>query len=175
MTWRLIASALLVLSATTQAREPSRHGGGNIIIRFRHPAAICAGVCPNYQIEIFANGDVVRGNPKREPTDGDHFYSNSVIHFHVPPTKLAQFRAELDKVRLRSNRALDTICRQAKLPDGSADPASTPRPDDLKVRWVEGHQTDQLTSCTYGPLRGELESALRTLGVDPYSGRPLAP
>jgi hypothetical protein len=175
MDWRLIASALVVIAAPTEARELAHHVGGNVIIRFRHPAMICAGVCPNYQIEIFANGDVVRGNPKSEPTDRDHLYANAVIHFRVPLAKLRQFRTELDKVRPIGNRSLDIICAQAKLPDGSPDPISTPNPDDLEVRWVEGRHNDRLTSCADGPLRGKLQSALRTLGVDPYSGKPLAP
>ena len=175
MCWRLIASALVVLAAPTEARELAHHLGGNVIIHFRHPAMICAGVCPNYQIEIFANGDVVRGNPKAEPTGRDHLYASTVIHFHMPPAKLKQFRTELDKVRPLGNRALDTICAQRKLPDGATDPISAPKPDDLEIRWVEGGHTDRLTSCAYGPLRGEVQSALRTLGVDPYSGKPLAP
>ena len=171
----MIASALVVAAAPTDAGELAHRVGGNVIIRFRPPAMICAGVCPDYQIEIFANGDVVRGNPKPDPTGRDDLYANTVIRFRVPLAKLDQFRAELDMVRPLGNRALDTICAQPKLPDGSPDPISTPKPDDLEVRWVEGPHTDRLTSCAYGPLRGALESALRTLGVDPYSGRPLAP
>ena len=49
---------------------------------------ICAGVCPNYQLEILSNGDAVRGNPEPDPTDPDHLYSNSVIRFHVLPANL---------------------------------------------------------------------------------------
>jgi hypothetical protein len=169
MVWKLIASVLLGLAASpTVAGEPATVGG-NVIIRFRHPAMICAGVCPNYQIEIFANGDVVRGNPAPEAS---HIYRNRVISFHVLPARLKQFRSELDVLRPRGERALDAACAPAKLPDGSLDPLSDATPDDIEVRWVEAGHTDRLTSCASSQLREELHSALRRLGVDPYSGKP---
>jgi hypothetical protein len=136
---------------------------------------ICAGVCPNYQLKIFDNGEVVRGNPERAPTDRDHIYSNAEVRFHVSPAKLRQFRSQLDTLRPRGNHPLDLACEQAKLPDGSPDPVSTPSPDDIEVRWVDAGHADRLTSCVYSPLRDELQSALRTLGVDPHSGKQLEP
>src|SRR6476620_10508630 len=171
MAWRLIAWVVLGLAALpAEAREaaPLR---GEVIIRFRHPAMICAGVCPNYQIEILANGDVVRGNPTPQPTDRDHLYSNTVFRFHVLPTKLRQFRSRLDALRPRGDRALDATCNRSRLPDGSFDPLSTPSPDDIEVRWIEADRGNRLTACAYDePLRAQLQSALRSLGVDPFSG-----
>jgi hypothetical protein len=175
MAWKLIASALLTLAASHAEARQAALVSGNVIIRFRHPAMICAGVCPNYQIAIFANGDVVRGNPAAQATDWHHIHSNAVISFHVLPAKLRQFRSELDVLRPHGNAALDAVCNQTRLPDGSPDPISTAQPDDVEVRWIEGGHTDRLMSCAYGPLRAELESALRRLGIDPYSGKQLAP
>jgi len=137
---------------------------------------ICAGACPNYQIEISNNGDVVRGNPAPETNDRGHLYSNAAIRFHVQPKKLTQFRSELDAVRPVGDLALDASCKQAHLPDGSPDPLSTPSSDDIEVRWVEAGRSDRLTACADNrPLRGKVQDALRSLGVDPYSGKPLKP
>jgi hypothetical protein len=86
----------------------------------------------------------------------------------------SQFRSELDVLRPHGNVGLDAACKQPKLPDGSPDPVSRPQPDDLEVRWVERGHTDRLTSGAYGPLRGELQSALGTLGVDAILGETAA-
>ena len=130
----------------------------------------------NYQIEISNNCDVVRGNPAPETNDRGHLYSNAAIRFHVQPKKLTQFRSELDAVRPVGDLALDASCKQAHLPDGSPDPLSTPSSDDIEVRWVEAGRSDRLTACADNRLlRGKVQDALRSLGVDPYSGKPLKP
>ena len=175
MAWKLIACAVLSLAAFPVEVGQTAPSRPNVIIRFRHPAMLCAGICPNYQIEIFANGDVVRGNPTtREANDRDHIYRNRTIRFHVLPAKLSQFRSGLDVLRPHGDRALDATCDRPKLPDGSFDPLATPSPDDIEIRWIEAGRTDRLTACAYHePLRDEIQSALRSLGVNPFSGEPL--
>jgi hypothetical protein len=172
MDWKLTAWAVLSLAAFPAEARLAAPASGQVIIRFRHPYAICAGVCPQFQLEISASGDVVRGSP--EPTGRHQFRSNTAVRFHVLPAKLKQFRYELDPLRPHGARALDSTCDQAKHQDGSRDPLSMARPDDIEVRWVDARGTDRLTSCAYGRLKAELQSALRRLGVDPYSGKPLA-
>ena len=52
MTWKLILLVSLgFVSFPAEAREAAS-SSGKVIIRFRHPYMICAGVCPNYQLEI---------------------------------------------------------------------------------------------------------------------------
>jgi len=159
-----------VLAFAAAAREPAP-STGKVLIRFRHPTMICAGICPNYQIEIFANGDVVRGNP---PPEASHLYHNREIRFHVTRSHLRNFRAQLDVLRPSGDLAVDTACERGRLADGSLDPLDASRPDDILVRWIDPGRNDQLTACASygGALRGKIENALRTLGVNPNSGAP---
>jgi hypothetical protein len=171
MGWKLLAWGALVLATVPALARESPVSGETILIRFRHPYAICAGVCPQYQLEIQPTGEVKRSTAY--PSNHDEVLSNPTIHFRVLTAMLRQFQDELDAFRPSGDLPLDTACVQAKREDGSIDPLSEAKPDDIEVRWINRRKTVRLTSCAGNSLRGRLQSALRNLGIDPYSGAPL--
>jgi hypothetical protein len=173
MGWKVFASVLLSLIALPTDARQQVASGTTIIVRFRHPYVVCAGVCPQFQLKILPSGDVVRGSP--HPPDVHDILSNVVTRFRVPAAKLRQLQRDLNALRPVGNWALDATCNQAKQRDGSPDPLSIAKPDDIEVRWIDSRRDDRLTGCAYGGwLRPKLENALRSLGIDPYSGEPMA-
>jgi hypothetical protein len=147
----------VVWCATTASALPF----DTIVVRFRHPAAVCAGVCPSFEIEVHAQGHVEsRGIRLEAPS-----------HFDAKPADLERFTELMAELRPETDRRIDESCEQAKREDGSPDPLSTPRPDDIEVRWYAPDGFVRLTACASDrELRTALQRALRALGADPYTG-----
>jgi hypothetical protein len=134
----------------------------SVFIRFRSPYAICSGVCPHFETEVRPDGVV----STRQLFDGE------ATRFQAEPAKLERFRKMLDELRPAGTRAIDLRCEQARLPDGSPDRLSDPKPDDTEVRWSGAGEAGRLTACGDNqPIREAVGDALRSLGADPNSGK----
>jgi hypothetical protein len=144
------------------AADARRPGVETILVRFRFPYAICAGVCPNFEMKVSPRGEVGTRDLFRRET----------YRFRATPAHLEAFRRALSALRPAGENRLDSKW-EAKQPDGTSDPlALDPRPDDFEVRWTGGRSEARLTGCAFGhwPTRAAVQAALRALGADPFFG-----
>jgi hypothetical protein len=162
---KAVACAVVLATAAPAASAPQ--GDEVIFVRLRHNYAVCAGFCPHFDMTVSPDGRVVSRAPPGTPR-------TAVYRYRVSTRKLANFRHILRPLRPRGVRRLDTVCAQAKLPDGSADALSDPRPDDVTVRWISKRSEASLTSCgyTHPRIRRVIERAVLALGAELLFGSP---
>ncbi|HEX5184578.1 MAG TPA: hypothetical protein VFW19_15690 [Allosphingosinicella sp.] len=155
----VLALALVSGFAGTAGARPAAEA---ILVRFRFPYAVCAGVCPNFEMKISPRGDVVTRS----------FFGHAVYRFRATPARLEAFRQALDPLRPAGKKRLDDKCG-ARQEDGTPDPlAVDPRPDDFELDWTGGRSEARLTGCAFGhwPIRKAVYDALRALGANPFFG-----
>ena len=162
ITRALACAVVLTASVPAASEQPADEV---IIVRLRHPYAICAGFCPHFEITVSSTGSVISQAP--EGTLVQHIY-----RYQVSRRQVAAFRRILSTVRPRGVRQLDKTCTQATKPDGSADTLDDPRPDDVMVRWIGRRSEARLTSCSYTHPRTRrvVERAVRALGAELSQG-----
>jgi hypothetical protein len=142
----------------------SESAGERIMVRFRHPLVICAGVCPDFMMWVSPRGRIVTRNIHRTGT----------YRFRATPAQLEAFHEILASLRPTGETRLDTAC--ARAPEDPPADFFNPRPDDIEIRWVGPHTAAHLTSCPFGrpELRETIVRALRALGSDQV-GEPANP
>ena len=156
-----LARLAIVMVTTCSASAATAQAFDAIVVRFRPPYGVCAGVCPNFETEILAEGYVRTRS----------FSSEQVYYFDAKPRDLQRFAELMEELRPSEDRKIDEACERATLEGGSPDPLSWPRGDDIEVRWYTPTGFIRLTACAGDEqLRTTLQDALRALGADPYSG-----
>lgn len=107
---RLVGLALLSVSTMSAAREEQ-----SITVSQRPEALVCAGVCPNNDVTVWADGRVLV--VQHHPNEPDRFE-----HFQVTRAEAAQFRrimlpyqsaADQSGFQVRQNRLNSEPIRQA--------------------------------------------------------------
>lgn len=164
--FRLLAGAIAVAFAMAVAAPAAGKARDDVIVaRMRHPYAFCAGSCPHFEMKVAPDGSVVSHDPDGDP-DG------TTYRYRVSTRQLERFRHRLARLRPRGLRQMDKRCEQATLSDGSADPLSDPRPDDVEVRWIGPRSEARVTSCvdTHRRTRRSIERAVRGLGAELLTG-----
>jgi hypothetical protein len=162
-----MALALLLASLCTAAAQARPSPGEMILIRLRHSSGICAGLCPDFELQVFPEGEVT-----------SHSLHDRESHrFRVSQRELEAFRRMLAPLRPAGESHLDASCPRSRTADGSPDPLDDPWPNDIEIFWSGGYVEAALTSCafTHPELRRTIEGALRALGADPYSGNRARP
>jgi hypothetical protein len=165
--WRYVAFALVLAplySTVAEAREPA---GEMILVRFRHSSGFCAGLCPDFELQVGLDREVTSHSLHRHDSH----------RFRASPSQLRSFRRILAPLRPTGERQLDTSCARDRTADCGPDPLDDPRPNDIEIFWSGGRTEARLTACGYThlDLRRTVESALRALGADPFSGRQVRP
>jgi hypothetical protein len=142
----------------------SQSADERVMVRFRHPTAICAGVCPDFVMWVSPRGRIVTRN----------IHWTGTYRFRATPAQLEAFHEILGSIRPTGERRLDTTC--ARAPDDPPADFFDPRPDDIEIRWIGPHTAAHLTFCPFGrpELRETIVRALRALGSDQV-GEPANP
>jgi len=145
----VIATLIVQASAAHGARRET------IVVRFRPPYGICAGVCPNFEMRVSPSGRVTT----RDGLDG------RIERFEVERARLSAFRDVLIQLRPIGERREDETCAQARN-DGKPDTLDDPRPDDIEIRWMDPGEPGRLTACARNmEVRRVVQDALLALGV----------
>ena len=154
--------ALLLAWPAAQPAAARPAAAETILVRVHHSYAVCAGLCPDFAMRIGPRGEVVSRS----------LHTSETHRFRATAARLSAFRAILDPLRPAGESRLDRECARATSADGTPDPLDEPGPDDLEIRWIGADGDARLTACAYTHMavRRTVESALRALGADPYSG-----
>jgi hypothetical protein len=164
---RELALALFLATLCTTAAGAGPSDVETIQLRFRHSYPFCGGLCPDFETRVGPDGSVVTYALR----------GGEAYRFRASSLQLAAFRRILGAIRPSGERSLDARCERGRLADGTPDPLDDPRPDDVEIFWSGGDAQTRLTACafTHPEMRRTMESALRALGADPFSGSPARP
>jgi hypothetical protein len=153
--------AAIALTSCVTGAHGDRHPATTVAVRFSGGYAICIGLCPDFETQVQSTGLVMSRNR----------VTKRASRFRVGPSKVKEFVARLDALRPMHDQKADKECAQVTLENGSPDPLSMAKPDDIEIRWIERGTQVRLTACyANAAIRKPLQQALRDLGVDPWSG-----
>lgn len=154
--------AVIALTCCVAGAPGDRKAGTSVAIHVSGGYAICLGLCPYFETQVRSDGLVI----------SRHHFAKKSSRFRVDQSKVSEFMARMDALRPVRDHAADRECAQVTLENGSPDPLSMAKPDDIEIRWIEGgRRSVRLTACfANAGITKPLQQALRDLGVDPWSG-----
>ena len=141
-----LAGSISPASAKTQVVKVSQ----------RYPFAVCTGVCPNYDLQLHADGRV---ELRRVEFDGPDEYDS----FRVSARSAARFMQTVEKLRPPKGRDVEeTDC-------GADDPHDlAPLHLDVKevqIAWIDGDDAQHLEGCGTTERTVTLMDTLRLIGL----------
>ncbi|MXO59066.1 hypothetical protein GRI89_05875 [Altererythrobacter salegens] len=147
--WTKLA-LLAALSAC--AATPAPVSEEAVKVSQRHAYAICAGSCPEHDLQVRADGRI---DVHRIDFDGTDAYET----FTVAPSRAVEFATSLRN--LRSSAADEASCHSS---DTAADQDMRRDVTELAVTWVSSH-VDHFEGCLTPARLNTLREAYRALGL----------
>jgi hypothetical protein len=96
------------------------------------------------------------------------------IRFKAKDANYVRFQNLMERLKLLDHPQLDVTCERGTLQDGSPDPLSDPKPDDIEMIWTDSQGTIRVTGCPSNTLlRVALQGAVNVLGADWVFGKKL--
>jgi hypothetical protein len=146
----------LVALATIGAAPLPNPAIETIKVSVRFPFAVCTGVCPNYDLQVRADGRV---ELRRLSFDGADEYRR----FRVSDRKAAEFFHRLDTLRpAGGGEPRETHCGAGLSPDEARLHIDV---KELEIVWIDAQRAQHLEECETAERMDTLGDALRAVGL----------
>jgi len=152
-----ILVSLIALAAINAAPPPASPIETMKISR-RHPFALCTGLCPNYDLQVRADGRI---DLRRLSFDG----ADEFRQFRVSERKAAEFYHRIDALRPADGRDVDEAnCAETLPPDQAQSHIDV---KEIEIVWVTAQSAQHLEGCQTAARIETLGDALRIVGLRP--------
>lgn len=155
MRWRAALFVTSIALATIGA-GPLSPRIETVKVSQRYPFAVCTGSCPNYDLQVRADGRV---DVRQVWFDGADEYR----HYRVSAKKAAMFFQAIDKLRPKGGHDLEETDCGARVPANMR--GLYTGVTELEIAWINRDTTQHLTGCTTTERMEILGQSLHAIGL----------